>query len=49
MGQTLAVYEANLQMHGACVIQHYAINAMLYLRMIKDKYIEIYNEYISKL
>ena len=30
-------------------IQHYAINLMLYLRMIKDKYIEMYNEFISQL
>ena len=36
-------------MHGACSIQHYAINSMLYLHTIKDKYIEIYNEYISQL
>ena len=36
-------------MHGDCSIQHYAINSMLYLRMIKDKYIEIYNEFSSKL
>ena len=25
------------------------INSMLYLHMIKDKYIEIYNEFISQL
>ena len=30
-GQTLAVYEAYLQMHGTCGIQHYVVNAMLYL------------------
>ena len=32
-----------------CGIQHYAVNSMLYLRTIKDKYIEIYNEFISQL
>ena len=37
------------QMHGDCGIQHYAINSMLYLRMIKDKYIEMYHEFISQL
>ena len=36
-------------MHGAHSIQHYAVNSMLYLHTIKDKYIEIYNELISQL
>ena len=36
-------------MHGACGIQHYAVNSMLYLCMIKDKYITIYNEFILQL
>ena len=27
-------------MHGACGIQHYAVNSMLYLQMIQDKYIK---------
>ena len=36
-------------MHGACGIQHYTVNSMLYLHTIKDKYIEIYNEFISQL
>ena len=36
-------------MHGDCGIHHYAINSMLYLRTIKDKYIEMYNEFISQL
>ena len=30
-GQTSAACEANLQMHGACGIQHYIVNSMLYL------------------
>ena len=37
------------QMHGEWGIHHYAINSMLYLRTIKDKYIEIYNKFISLL
>ena len=45
-GQTSAAYEAYSQMHGAHGIQHYAVNSMLYLHTIKDKYIEIYNEFI---
>ena len=48
-GQSVAAYEAYSQMHGACGIQHYAINSMLYMHMIKDKYIKIYNEFTSKL
>ena len=48
-GQSVAAYEAYSQMHGACSIQHYAINSMLYLHTIKDKYFEIYNEFISQL
>ena len=48
-GQTAAAYESYLQMHGACGIQHYAVNSMLYLHTIKEKYIEIYNEFISQL
>ena len=30
-GQTSVAYKAYLQMHGTCGIQHYAVNAMLYL------------------
>ena len=48
-GLTSVAYKSYLQMHGAHGIQHYTINAMLYLGMIKDKYIEIYNEFISQL
>ena len=36
-------------MHGAYGIQDYAVNAMLYLQLIKDKYIKIYNEFILQL
>ena len=48
-GNWAAAYEAYSQMHGACSIQHYTINSMLYLHTIKDKYIEIYNKFISQL
>ena len=48
-GQTSAAYKVYSQMHGACGIQHYAVNSMLYLCTIKDKYIEIYNEFILQL
>ena len=48
-GQSVAAYEVYSQMHGAHSIQHYVINSMLYLYMIEDKYIKIYNEFISQL
>ena len=48
-GKTSAAYESYSQMHSSCSIQHYAVNLTLYLRTIKDKYIEIYNEFISQL
>ena len=48
-GQTSAAYIAYLQMHGACRIQHYAVNSMLYLQTIKNKYIKIYNDFILQL
>ena len=48
-GQISAAYEAYLQMHGTHGIQHYTGNSMLYLQMIKDKYIKIYNEFILQL
>ena len=36
----LAAYEVYSQMHGTHSIQHYVINSMLHLHMIKDKYIK---------
>ena len=48
-GQSVSAYEGYSQMHGTCAIQHYVITLLLYLHMIKDKYIEIYNEFISQL
>ena len=48
-GQMTKAYEYYLQMHGDHCIQYYSINSILYLRKIKDKYIEMYNEFISKL
>ena len=36
-------------MHNACGIQHYTISSLFYLCTIKDKYIAIYNEFISQL
>ena len=35
--------------HGTQGIQHYAINSLLYLRKIKEKYIQMYNKFIMQL
>ena len=40
-GKISAAYESYLQMHCSHGIQHYAVNSILHLRTIKDKYIEI--------
>ena len=48
-GKTSVAYKFYSQMHSSCGIQHYAVNLMLYLKTIKDKYIEIYSEFISQL
>ena len=42
-GQITQAYKYYSQMHGDHGIQNYAITSMLYLRMMKDKYIEMYN------
>ena len=47
--QTTAAYRIYSQMHDAHGIQHYTISSLLYLCTIKDKYIAIYNEFISQL
>ena len=48
-GQTSAAYEAYSQMNGACGFQHCVVNSMLYLQMIKDKYVKMYHEFILQL
>ena len=48
-GKITKAYKYYSQMHADCGIQHYTINSMLYLRMIEDKHIELYNEFISQL
>ena len=40
-GWVTKVYEYYSQMHGDCDIQHYVINSMLYLRVMKDIYIKM--------
>ena len=48
-GEINKAYEYYSQMHGDCGIQCCAINSVLYLRTIKDKYIELYNAFMSQL
>ena len=47
--QITKAYEYYSQMHGDCDIQHYVIKSMLYLRTRKNKYIEMYNKFISQI
>ena len=48
-GQITKAHEYYSQMQGDHGVQHYVINSMLYLRTIKDKYIELYKKFISQL
>ena len=36
-------------MQNTCGVQHYVMNALLYLCTIKEKYIAVYNEFITQL
>ena len=49
MAQTVAAYEIYSQMQNAHGVQHYTMNALLYLHTIKEKYIAVYNEFITQL
>ena len=48
-GQMVQAYKLYSQMQNAHGLQHYAMNALLYLYTIKEKYIEVYNEFITQL
>ena len=48
-GKTFAAYEFYSQMYGEWGKEYYAINSMLYLRTIKEKYNGIYYKFISQL
>ena len=48
-GQKVAAYEIYSKIQNACSIQHYMMNALLYLHTIKEKYIAVYNEFITQL
>ena len=36
-------------MQNVHVVQHYAMNALLYLHTIKENYIAVYNEFITQI
>ena len=46
-GQLTTAYIWFINSHGTQGVQHYAINSLLYLRTIKDKYVQMYNEFIK--
>ena len=48
-GQKVVAYEIYSQMQNAHCVQHYAMNALLYLHTIKEKNIAVYNEFITQL
>ena len=48
-GQQVAAFKMYSKMQNACGVQHYGMNALLYLCTIKEKYITVYNEFITQL
>ena len=48
-GQKVAAYEIYSQMQNAHSVQHYVINALLYLHTIKEIYNAVYNKFITQL
>ena len=47
--QQVAAYQIYSKMQDACGVQHYVSNSLLYLQTIKEKYIAVYNEFITQL
>ena len=48
-GQKVAAYEIYSNLQNAHGVQHYMMNVLLYLCTIKEKYIAVYNEFITQL
>ena len=48
-GEQVEAYQIYSKMQDACSIQHYITNSLLYLCTIKEKYIAVYNEFITQL
>ena len=48
-GQQVVAYQIYSKMHDTHGIQHYVTNSLLYLQTIKEKYIAVYNEFITQM
>ena len=48
-GQQVEAYKIYSKMQDASGVQHYVTNSLLYLQTIKEKYIVVYNEFITQL
>ena len=48
-GQQVVAYKIYSKMQDAHGVQHYITNLLLYLWNIKEKYIAVYNEFITQL
>ena len=48
-GQQVEAYQIYPEMQETHSVQHYITNSLLYLRTIKEKYIEFYSEFITQL
>ena len=47
-GQQVVAYKIYSKMQNAHSVQHYVMNALLYLCTIKEKYNAVYNEFINQ-
>ena len=48
-GCLTGAYDWSINSHCNLGVQHYAINSLLYLRTIKDKYVPMYNKFMKQL
>ena len=48
-GQQVAAYQIYSKMQDTCRVHHYITNSLLYLQTIKEKYITVYNKFITQL
>ena len=47
-GQQVVAYQIYSKMQGTHGVQHYITNSLLYLHTINEKYIAVYNEFITQ-
>ena len=48
-GQQVVAYKMYSKMQHACSVQHYVMKSLLYLCTMKEKYIAVYNEFMTQL